>query len=81
MLYNIAIGVLVSGFLVIFFHIIFQCYPHDKRWSMDPTCTYPSLTERKPKTVSDTLQINAIRRTPRSTTGLPFSVSPLPAAA
>lgn len=40
MVYNVAIGILVCGFLVIFFHIIFQCFPHDKRWSMDPNCEH-----------------------------------------
>ncbi|KAF4460611.1 integral membrane PTH11 [Fusarium albosuccineum] len=35
-IYNIALGLLVVFFLVIFFHIIFQCFPHDKRWSQDP---------------------------------------------
>ncbi|KAF2020340.1 hypothetical protein BU24DRAFT_360743 [Aaosphaeria arxii CBS 175.79] len=36
LLYNIALGGLVATYLVIFFDIIFQCYPHDKRWSTDP---------------------------------------------
>ncbi|KAI8258693.1 hypothetical protein K4K58_003153 [Colletotrichum sp. SAR11_239] len=34
--YNVAIGLLLASWATIFFHIIFQCYPHDKRWSMDP---------------------------------------------
>ncbi|KAH6638844.1 hypothetical protein C7974DRAFT_448580 [Boeremia exigua] len=34
--YNIALGGLLVTFLVIFFDILFQCYPYDKRWSADP---------------------------------------------
>ncbi|CAI6321634.1 unnamed protein product [Periconia digitata] len=36
MIYNVALGGLAAMFLVIFFHILFQCYPYDKRWSTDP---------------------------------------------
>ncbi|KAH6886269.1 hypothetical protein B0T10DRAFT_539314 [Thelonectria olida] len=36
-IYNVALGVLAASWTTIFFHIIFQCYPHDKRWSKDPT--------------------------------------------
>lgn len=39
-LYNIALGGLLVTYLVIFFDILFQCYPYDKRWSADPTCEY-----------------------------------------
>ncbi|RSL47469.1 hypothetical protein CEP54_013383 [Fusarium duplospermum] len=35
-IYNVALGLLVIFWTVIFFHIIFQCFPHDKRWSQDP---------------------------------------------
>ncbi|KAH7035935.1 uncharacterized protein B0I36DRAFT_97951 [Microdochium trichocladiopsis] len=35
--YNITLGFLVCSWLVIFFDIMFQCYPHDKRWSIDPS--------------------------------------------
>ncbi|KAF9880326.1 hypothetical protein CkaCkLH20_02280 [Colletotrichum karsti] len=35
--YNVAIGLLLASWATIFFHIIFQCYPHDKRWSQDPS--------------------------------------------
>ncbi|EMD96918.1 hypothetical protein COCC4DRAFT_51632 [Bipolaris maydis ATCC 48331] len=35
--YNVALGGLVVTYLIIFFDILFQCYPHDKRWSNDPT--------------------------------------------
>ncbi|EEU36198.1 hypothetical protein NCS52_01403500 [Fusarium sp. LHS14.1] len=35
-IYNVALGLLVVFWTVIFFHIIFQCFPHDKRWSQDP---------------------------------------------
>jgi len=38
MVYNVLLGVLVANWAVIFFHIIFQCFPHDKRWSQDPAC-------------------------------------------
>jgi hypothetical protein len=37
-LYNAALAGLAVTYLVIFFDIIFQCFPHDKRWSMDPKC-------------------------------------------
>ncbi|KAH7367401.1 hypothetical protein B0T11DRAFT_275230 [Plectosphaerella cucumerina] len=37
MIYNIALGILAASWTTIFFHIIFQCFPHDKRWSQDPT--------------------------------------------
>jgi hypothetical protein len=37
-IYNVTIGVLVTTYLVIFFHIIFQCYPQNKRWSQDLLC-------------------------------------------
>ncbi|KAF9738974.1 hypothetical protein PMIN06_007761 [Paraphaeosphaeria minitans] len=36
LIYNIALGGLGVTFLVIFFDILFQCYPYDKRWSTDP---------------------------------------------
>ncbi|KAM0229161.1 hypothetical protein ACHAPO_010191 [Fusarium lateritium] len=36
-IYNITLGLLVCFWAAIFFHIIFQCFPHDKRWSQDPT--------------------------------------------
>lgn len=39
-IYNITLGLLVVFWVVIFFHIIFQCFPHDKRWSQDPDCTH-----------------------------------------
>ncbi|KXJ89124.1 hypothetical protein Micbo1qcDRAFT_196972 [Microdochium bolleyi] len=34
--YNVTLGFLVCSWLAIFFNIMFQCFPHDKRWSMDP---------------------------------------------
>ncbi|KAM0334441.1 hypothetical protein ACHAQA_001468 [Verticillium albo-atrum] len=34
--YNGALCVLGATWAVIFFHILFQCFPHDKRWSTDP---------------------------------------------
>ncbi|KAM0193822.1 hypothetical protein ACHAPI_007478 [Fusarium lateritium] len=36
LIYNITLGLLVAFWTAIFFHIIFQCFPHDKRWSQDP---------------------------------------------
>jgi hypothetical protein len=36
--YNVALAGLAVTYLVIFFDIIFQCFPHDKRWSQDPKC-------------------------------------------
>ncbi|KAJ4373478.1 hypothetical protein N0V86_007618 [Didymella sp. IMI 355093] len=35
-IYMVALGGLVVTFLIIFFDILFQCYPYDKRWSVDP---------------------------------------------
>ncbi|KAH3934230.1 hypothetical protein HBH98_041040 [Parastagonospora nodorum] len=35
-IYNVALAGLAVTYLIIFFDIMFQCYPHDKRWSMDP---------------------------------------------
>lgn len=46
MIYNVALGGLVVTFLVIFFDILFQCYPYDKRWSNDPDCEYGSERTR-----------------------------------
>lgn len=45
--YNIALGGLIITYLIIFFDIIFQCFPHDKRWSNDPTCE-PTLNSPQP---------------------------------
>jgi hypothetical protein len=45
-MYNIALGGLAITYLIIFFDIMFQCFPHDKRWSNDPTCEY-SLTRAR----------------------------------
>jgi hypothetical protein len=39
--YNFALAGLAVTYLVIFFDIIFQCFPHDKRWSHDPDCEHP----------------------------------------
>ncbi|KAG8408352.1 hypothetical protein J3459_017893 [Metarhizium acridum] len=35
-IYNIVLALLVAFWSTIFLNIIFQCYPHDKRWSKDP---------------------------------------------
>jgi len=37
-IYNVALAGLAVTYLIIFFDIMFQCYPHDKRWSMNPNC-------------------------------------------
>ncbi|KAI8938694.1 hypothetical protein NX059_004560 [Plenodomus lindquistii] len=34
--YNVALGGLLITYLIIFFDILFQCYPYDKRWSTNP---------------------------------------------
>lgn len=38
MVYSAMLGVLAASWIVLFFDIIFQCWPHDKRWSSDPNC-------------------------------------------
>ncbi|KAH7175872.1 hypothetical protein EDB81DRAFT_771294 [Dactylonectria macrodidyma] len=35
-IYNVTLGLLAATFTAIFFNILFQCYPYDKRWSLDP---------------------------------------------
>jgi len=46
-IYNVALGGLTVTYLTIFFHILFQCYPYDKRWSSDPNCERnPSRSQR-----------------------------------
>ena len=37
-IYNFAMVGLGVTYLIIFFDIIFQCFPHDKRWSKDQNC-------------------------------------------
>jgi hypothetical protein len=41
LMYNLALALLASTYLVIFFDIMFQCFPHDKRWSSNPNCAPP----------------------------------------
>ncbi len=65
-IYNVAIGGLVVTFLVIFFDIVFQCYPHDKRWSTDPDCRYSASDQR---TSANVEQISVTQKQPTSTTG------------
>ncbi|KAF1948452.1 hypothetical protein CC80DRAFT_459252 [Byssothecium circinans] len=36
LVYNIALGIVTTMYLIIFFDIMFQCFPHNKRWSQDP---------------------------------------------
>jgi hypothetical protein len=43
LIYNIALAVLAATYLIIFFDIIFQCFPHNKRWSNDPNCEQTSI--------------------------------------
>jgi hypothetical protein len=38
MIYNFALAGLAVTYLIIFFDIMFQCFPHNKRWSKDPNC-------------------------------------------
>ena len=75
--YNFALAGLAVTFTTIFFDILFQCFPYDKRWSHDPAC---ESLNRILTTVllTDEFQINAVRRHPESITGLPsFSTSSL----
>lgn len=65
-IYNVTLGFLVASWLTIFFHIIFQCFPHDKRWSQDPDCEY-GLQATGART--DRVQTSVIQRPPRRTTG------------
>jgi hypothetical protein len=37
-IYNVAFAGLGVTYLIIFFDIIFQCFPHNKRWSTDQNC-------------------------------------------
>ncbi|KAF1966324.1 hypothetical protein BU23DRAFT_574141 [Bimuria novae-zelandiae CBS 107.79] len=36
LLYNIALGLLAATYLTIFVDIVFQCFPHSRRWSSNP---------------------------------------------
>ena len=75
--YNFALAGLAVTFTTIFFDILFQCFPYDKRWSHDPAC---ESINRILTTVSltDEFQINVVRRHPESITGLPsYSISSL----
>jgi hypothetical protein len=36
--YNITLAGLAITWTIIFFDIIFQCFPQDKRWSTNPEC-------------------------------------------
>lgn len=46
-IYNCALAGLAVTFTIIFFDILFQCYPYDKRWSHDPDCETSYTTETK----------------------------------
>jgi hypothetical protein len=75
LVYNLALAGLAVTYLVIFFDIMFQCFPHNKRWSTDPNC---EQTLSYMHTVdSDHAQINAVPKPPRSTTGSPSSSTSL----
>lgn len=45
-IYNLALAGLAVTFLVIFFDILFQCFPYDKRWSTDPNCKMDNFRAR-----------------------------------
>jgi heme/copper-type cytochrome/quinol oxidase subunit 2 len=67
MIYNITLGLLVIFWATIFFHIIFQCFPHDKRWSQDPNCV---LSHSRPIELKLTIaQINVTLKRQRRTIG------------
>ncbi|KAF7554311.1 hypothetical protein G7Z17_g3015 [Cylindrodendrum hubeiense] len=34
--YNVVLVLIAASWTMIFFDILFQCFPHDKRWSLDP---------------------------------------------
>lgn len=70
-IYNVALGGLAITYLIIFFDIMFQCFPHDKRWSNDPTCEEISPVMLG---ISNIAQINAVQKRRRSITGSQFSV-------
>ncbi|KAJ4352924.1 hypothetical protein N0V95_003834 [Ascochyta clinopodiicola] len=44
-IYNLALAGLTVTFLVIFFDILFQCYPYDKRWSNDPKYQFNIISD------------------------------------
>jgi hypothetical protein len=67
LLYNIALGGLAVTFLIIFFDILFQCYPYDKRWSSDPTCE--STTDFCEARIDHCTQINVTPKLVKSITG------------
>lgn len=64
--YNVALGILVVSWSTIFFHIIFQCFPHDKRWSQDPNCGHGVSSTTN---TTDNPQTNVTQRPPRPITG------------
>jgi hypothetical protein len=66
-IYNVTLGLLVIFWATIFFHIIFQCFPHDKRWSQDPNCALPHSRLRQHMLTTE--QISATRRKQRRTIG------------
>jgi hypothetical protein len=73
-IYNVALAGLTVTYLIIFFDIIFQCYPHNKRWSTNPNCEHSLVPTTRSQRVTDLVQINAVQKRVRSTTGLPSSV-------
>ena len=70
--YNAALAGLAVMYLVIFFDIMFQCFPHNKRWSHDPHCEPASSHVESMH--SDFAQINAAKKPRTSTIGSPSSV-------
>lgn len=65
-LYNVALGGLAVTYLIIFFDILFQCYPYDKRWSVDPSCEL-HCTGTEAFSYYD--QTNATQKLPKLITG------------
>jgi hypothetical protein len=61
--------------LVLVYNLTFQCFPHNKRWSNDPSCEQ-TLSHMHEKDSNDA-QINAVPKPPRSTTGSPSSSTSL----
>lgn len=74
LLYNIALGGLSATFLVIFFDILFQCFPYDKRWSNDPNCKF--ITDTWRVHADNRMQINVTPELLKSITGSRYFVSP-----
>ena len=71
LVYNLTLAGLAVTYLVIFFDIMFQCFPHNKRWSNNPDCE--QTLSHMHNVDSDRAQINVVPKPPRSTIGSPSS--------